>query len=46
MITDVTNIRLHATAVIVIGIADNNSDDIIVALSLIVHYDKLHKEID
>ena len=45
MITDVTNIRLHATAVIVIGSADN-SDDIMVALSLIVHNDKLDKEID
>jgi hypothetical protein len=45
MVTDVTSIRLQATAVIVIGSVDN-SDDIIVALSLIVHNDKLHKEID
>jgi hypothetical protein len=46
VITDATNISLHAIEdVIVIGSADDNSDDII-ALSLKVHNVKLHKEID
>ena len=45
MITCATNIRLQTKALVSRGNADNSEDDIVI-LSLILHNDKLHKEID